>query len=77
LPASASRCVALIKPQSEVGKGNLGKGGVVRDDAARAASVERVLAAATSAGFVVDAVRESPVTGADGNVEYVAALRYT
>ena len=73
LIAHGARCVVLIKPQFEVGKGNVGKGGVVRDETARAAAVERVLASATSSGFVVDGVRESPVTGADGNVEYVSA----
>ena len=66
--------VALIKPQFEVGREHVGKGGIVRDETARAAAVERVLAYAASTGLVLGAVRESPVRGADGNVELVASF---
>lgn len=72
--APDARVVCLIKPQFEVGKGAVGKGGIVRDASARAAAVERVLAAAAAAGLACEGVRESPVTGADGNVEVVAAF---
>ncbi|OGQ20176.1 MAG: hypothetical protein A2138_03525 [Deltaproteobacteria bacterium RBG_16_71_12] len=72
--APAARVVCLIKPQFEVGRGAVGKGGIVRDPAARAAAVERVLGAAAAAGLSCDGVRESPITGADGNVEVVAAF---
>ncbi|MBI1946388.1 MAG: TlyA family RNA methyltransferase [Deltaproteobacteria bacterium] len=72
--APQARVVCLIKPQFEVGKGAVGKGGIVRDAALRAAAVERVLAAAAAAGLSCDGVRESPITGADGNVEVVAAF---
>ena len=72
--AAKARVVCLIKPQFEVGKGAVGKGGIVRDAAARAGAVERVLAAASASGLRCDGVRESPVTGADGNVELVAAF---
>jgi 23S rRNA (cytidine1920-2'-O)/16S rRNA (cytidine1409-2'-O)-methyltransferase len=67
--------VALVKPQFEVGRAHVGKGGIVRDDDARKAALERVLATAASLGFAVAGVRESPIHGADGNVEYVAAFR--
>jgi len=63
--------VALIKPQFEVGKADVGKGGIVRDDAKRAAAVERVVAFARTSGFDVQRVIESPVKGAEGNVEFL------
>jgi 23S rRNA (cytidine1920-2'-O)/16S rRNA (cytidine1409-2'-O)-methyltransferase len=63
--------VALIKPQFEVGKADVGKGGIVRDDAKRAAAVERVVAFARETGFDVKNVIESPVKGAEGNVEFL------
>ncbi len=75
LPAVATflsgELVALIKPQFEVGKRDVGKGGIVRDDAKRAAAVESVVAFAREIGFDVKGVIESPVKGAEGNVEYL------
>ena len=63
--------VALIKPQFEVGKGEVGKGGIVRDDAKRSAAVESVVEFARDSGFDVRGVIESPVKGAEGNVEFL------
>jgi 23S rRNA (cytidine1920-2'-O)/16S rRNA (cytidine1409-2'-O)-methyltransferase len=63
--------VALIKPQFEVGKHEVGKGGIVRDAEKRTAAVDRVVAFARDAGFDVKGVIESPVKGAEGNVEYL------
>ena len=63
--------VALIKPQFEVGKSDVGKGGIVRDDAKRTAAVDTVIASARALGFDVKGVIESPVKGAEGNVEYL------
>ena len=63
--------VALIKPQFEVGKGEVGKGGIVRDAAKRAAAVAAVVAFARDSGFDVKGVIESPIKGAEGNVEYL------
>jgi 23S rRNA (cytidine1920-2'-O)/16S rRNA (cytidine1409-2'-O)-methyltransferase len=63
--------VALIKPQFEVGKHEVGKGGIVRDQAKRAAAVESVVACATELGFEVKRVIESPIKGAEGNVEFL------
>ena len=75
LPAVATflrgELVALIKPQFEVGKGDIGKGGIVRDEAKRAAAVEKVVTFARQLGFEVRGVIESPVKGAEGNVEYL------
>ncbi|MDP9361123.1 MAG: TlyA family RNA methyltransferase [Acidobacteriota bacterium] len=67
--------VALIKPQFEVGRGDVGKGGIVRDDAKRAATVDAVVAFARESGFDVKGVIESPVKGAEGNVEYLMYAR--
>ena len=64
--------VVLVKPQFEVGRGEVGKGGVVRDPEQHARVVEEVNAAARSLGLAVRGVTESPVTGADGNREFLA-----
>src|SRR5438105_179551 len=63
--------VALVKPQFEVGKHDVGKGGIVRDDAKRNAAVQSVVAFAREIGFDVRGVIESPIKGAEGNVEYL------
>jgi len=63
--------VALIKPQFEVGRGEVGKGGIVRDPAKRASAVESVVNFAREIGFDVRGVIESPVRGAEGNVEFL------
>ncbi len=66
------RVVVLVKPQFEVGKGEVGKGGVVRDPAQHARVVEEVNAAALALGLRVVGVTDSPITGADGNREFLA-----
>ena len=66
------RLVVLVKPQFEVGRGEVGKGGVVRDPAQHARVVEEVSACARALGLQVRGVTESPVTGADGNREFLA-----
>ncbi len=63
--------VALIKPQFEVGREQVGKGGIVRDEAAREAAKERITAFVQGQGFDVRGVIPSPITGQDGNVEYL------
>jgi 23S rRNA (cytidine1920-2'-O)/16S rRNA (cytidine1409-2'-O)-methyltransferase len=63
--------VALIKPQFEVGRHEVGKGGIVRDEEKRHAAVEGVVAFARDNGFEVNDVIESPIKGAEGNVEYL------
>ena len=64
--------VVLVKPQFEVGRGEVGKGGVVRDPAQHARVVAEVNACALALGLAVGGVTESPVTGADGNREFLA-----
>src|SRR5437588_6452693 len=66
------RVVVLVKPQFEVGRGEVGKGGVVRDPAQHARVVEEVNACALALGLAVGGVTESSVTGADGNREFLA-----
>jgi 23S rRNA (cytidine1920-2'-O)/16S rRNA (cytidine1409-2'-O)-methyltransferase len=63
--------VALIKPQFEVNREQVGKGGIVRDEAAREAAKERIAAFVQEQGFDVRGVIPSPITGQDGNVEFL------
>ncbi len=67
--------VALVKPQFEVGREQVGKGGVVRDEAARHGAIEKVTTWARERGFGVGDVVESPITGPAGNIEYLLHLR--
>jgi 23S rRNA (cytidine1920-2'-O)/16S rRNA (cytidine1409-2'-O)-methyltransferase len=76
-PPPGKPIVALVKPQFEVGRDQVGKGGVVRDEAARARAIDKVRDWARAHGFEVRAedVVESPITGPAGNVEYLLLLR--
>jgi 23S rRNA (cytidine1920-2'-O)/16S rRNA (cytidine1409-2'-O)-methyltransferase len=65
----------MVKPQFEVGKDKVGKGGVVRDLALRAGAVCAVAAAAATRGWGAQAVTTSPLPGPSGNVEYFLWLR--
>jgi 23S rRNA (cytidine1920-2'-O)/16S rRNA (cytidine1409-2'-O)-methyltransferase len=65
----------LVKPQFEVGKGEVGKGGVVRDDAKRRSALEAVAEAARALGFEVLGHAESPIEGPAGNREWLLGLR--
>ena len=66
------RLITLIKPQFEVGRGEVGKGGIVREPEKRARVVEEVSRAAEKLGLLAHKVIESPLHGADGNVEFLA-----
>src|SRR5215813_3971311 len=68
LVAPGGAIITLIKPQFEVGRGEVGGGGIVRDRAKRAQAVETVNNAAAELGLHVDGVIESPIQGAEGNV---------
>lgn len=72
LKADGGRLVVLIKPQFEVGKGEVGKGGIVTDAAQHARVVEEVNRAALDLGLAVRGVIDSPIHGADGNREFLA-----
>jgi len=67
--------VALIKPQFEVGRGEVGKGGVVRDTRKHAQVVEKVTETARTLGCRVLGVTESPILGPKGNREFLIHLR--
>ncbi len=76
LAAPGAWLVALIKPQFEAGRENVGRGGIVRDASVRDATVRRSAAWLAAAGWDVLGHMPSPITGGDGNQEYlIAALR--
>lgn len=66
----SGQLVILIKPQFEAGKGQVGKGGIVRDPAIHQAACERVIAAVKEFGFETG-IMESPIRGAEGNKEFL------
>ncbi len=66
--------VALVKPQFEVGKSRVGKGGIVRDPELHTEAVDGVVAAAAALGFRCAARSPSPITGAQGNREFFVLL---
>ena len=72
LVTNGGHIVALIKPQFEVGKGEVGKGGIVKDPAQHQRVVTEVNAAAESLGLRLGGVSESPIRGAEGNAEFLA-----
>jgi len=67
--------VALIKPQFEAGRADVGKGGVVRDEGKRLEAVNSVEEGMKSLGLAVAGLMESPVKGPKGNIEYLIYLR--
>lgn len=71
-----SRILALIKPQFEVGKGKVGKGGIVRDPALHEAVIHELSEFFTHIGLSCEAVIPSPIKGQKGNREFVADLKY-
>ena len=73
LAAPDCRLVALIKPQFEVGRGEVGKGGVVRDPALHARVCTEVRDWLESSGWTVQGIVESPITGPEGNIEFLIA----
>ena len=76
LAGETARLVALIKPQFEVGKGKVGKGGVVRDPALRREVCDRIVAwLCAQPGWRVEGLIESPILGADGNQEFLVYAR--
>lgn len=67
--------VALVKPQFEVGKGAVGKGGIVRDPKLHDEVLQRMEALAAELGADLLGICDSPITGADGNREFLMGLR--
>jgi len=67
--------IVLVKPQFEVGRERIGRGGIVRGAEPWILALERVVDAVERLGWSLEAVAPSPITGAAGNVEFVALLR--
>jgi 23S rRNA (cytidine1920-2'-O)/16S rRNA (cytidine1409-2'-O)-methyltransferase len=75
LAAPQCRLVALIKPQFEVGREEVGKGGVVRDPALHRRVCDEVRGWIEGLGWQVEGIVESPITGPQGNVEFLISAR--
>jgi 23S rRNA (cytidine1920-2'-O)/16S rRNA (cytidine1409-2'-O)-methyltransferase len=74
-PPGQRPIITLVKPQFEVGKGQVGKGGVVREAALHEQAIARCVAAAEELGCTVLGVTSSPIRGPAGNEEFLLALR--
>ncbi|MES1258514.1 MAG: TlyA family RNA methyltransferase [Acidobacteriota bacterium] len=74
LKPESRRLVILVKPQFEVGRGQVGKGGIVRDPAQHLDACAKLRACVEELGFVAD-IMESPITGAEGNKEFLLYAR--
>lgn len=74
--APASRLMALIKPQFEAGRDEVGKGGVVRDPATHQRVCHEVETWLTAKGWQVEGITPSPITGPEGNVEFLIAATH-
>lgn len=70
-----SEAVILVKPQFEAGRGNVGKGGIVRDPAAHKLAIDRVADCVQSLGWKVVETIPSPITGMEGNREFLLYAR--
>ena len=70
--ANGADFICLIKPQFEVGRALIGKGGIVKDEKARRSAIDKVTSFAESVGFVTKGVIKSPIEGGDGNIEFLA-----
>jgi 23S rRNA (cytidine1920-2'-O)/16S rRNA (cytidine1409-2'-O)-methyltransferase len=75
LMASGSDVVALVKPQFEAGREDVGKGGLVVDRTVHARVIDEVTAAAAAVGLKRHALVDSPITGAEGNQEFFLHFR--
>lgn len=71
---SGGRAAALIKPQFEAGKGEVGKGGIIRDESKHQEVIEKIKTFAEDTGFEVRGITESPIKGAGGNKEFLIYL---
>ncbi len=71
LAAPGADLAALVKPQFEVGPAKVGKGGIVTDEAARQGALDGVLAFLDDRGWIVRGTADSPISGGDGNREFL------
>ena len=72
-----ARVIALVKPQFEVGKGQVGRGGIVRNDDQRREATQKIIACAESLGFRSFGTLDSPVPGQKGNREILLGLNWS
>lgn len=73
----AGDIIALIKPQFEAGRDDVGKGGIVRDESVHRDVISNVLEFAQVRGFAIHGLTTSPIKGATGNTEFLTWLRHT
>ena len=74
--AKDARLIALIKPQFEAGRGEVGKGGVVRDHAVHTRVCHEIETWLTDGGWAVAGIVQSPITGPQGNIEFLIAASH-
>jgi 23S rRNA (cytidine1920-2'-O)/16S rRNA (cytidine1409-2'-O)-methyltransferase len=70
-----NEAIILVKPQFEAGRENVGKGGIVRDPAAHKLAIDKVAASVTAHGWRVVETIPSPITGVEGNREFLLYAR--
>lgn len=75
IASNTASAIVLVKPQFEVGRDGIGKGGIVKDPAARRAALDDMVAWFERVGWRVDGTMPSPIAGSDGNQEYLLAAR--
>ncbi|MEK7286383.1 MAG: TlyA family RNA methyltransferase [Nitrospirota bacterium] len=75
LLVSSGEIIALVKPQFEVGKGEVGKGGIVRDDQQHQVVLEKIFHQSKTFGLTVSRAVPSPITGKKGNREFLVHLK--
>lgn len=68
--------IALVKPQFEVGKGQVGRGGIVRDETQRQAVLKRILSCAEGLGLAEKSTLDSPIRGKKGNLEFLSIFEF-
>ncbi len=71
-----SDIVALVKPQFEAGREQVGKKGIVRDRAVHESVLEKIIGFSSEIGFTIINLTYSPITGGDGNIEFLLHLRW-
>jgi 23S rRNA (cytidine1920-2'-O)/16S rRNA (cytidine1409-2'-O)-methyltransferase len=72
---AGGRCLALVKPQFEVGRERVGKGGIVRDETDQDAAIAKIVGAGEATGLQLVGSMESPITGREGNREFFVLFR--
>lgn len=76
LVEDGTKIVALVKPQFEAGKEQVGKKGIVRDPSIHAQVIEKIITHALGEGYSIDGLTYSPITGGEGNIEFLLLLSW-